>query len=264
MFPVKDTSENAPSAQPVCYVNELLVVLSDATKRGLITPAEATQIKGLFAIGLLTPDGLRNRILSALRAGPAAEMALEAITPAYTPGDVIELRALDPAGAGGLSLCGRLDDPAERAALEGFIRDHNGRRNLYVGCNPRRADMAGTMQAASAADVPVRRNVVLDFDLKDAPSVDPDFKRTLDALRTKLDPLMIVNSGNGYHVWLPIEPMSGPDLAVSAGPLATAMARIGADNLADLPRIVRLPFTLNMPSPSKRARGATVRLAVTC
>jgi hypothetical protein len=261
---MKDTTENAPLAQHVSYVNEWLGVLSGATKRGLIAPAEAAQIEGNYLIGLLALDGLRDRIFEALRAGPAAEMALDAIVPAYAPGDVIELRALDPAGGGGLSLCGRLDDPAERAALVAFVRNHNGRRNLYVGCNPRRADMAGTAQAASAADVPVRRNVVLDFDIKDAPSVDPDFQRTLDALRTKLDPLMIVNSGNGYHVWLPIEPMSGPDLDVSAGPLATAMARIGADNLADLPRIVRLPFTLNLPSPSKRARGATVRLAATC
>lgn len=261
---MKDTTENAPKAQHVCHDNEWLGSLKASARHGLVAPAEAAQIEGHNLVGLLTPDGLRDRIFEALRAGPAAEMAIDAIAPAYALGDVIELRALDPAGGGGLSLCGRLDDPAEHAALVAFVSDHNGRRNLYVGCNPRRADMAGTAQAASATDVPVRRNVVLDFDLKDAPSVDPDFKRTLDALRTKLDPLMIVNSGNGYHVWLPIEPMSGPDLAASAGPLAAAMARIGADNLADLPRIVRLPFTLNLPSPSKRARGASVRLAVTC
>jgi hypothetical protein len=126
---MKDNTENAPRAQHVCHDNEWLDGLKATALRELIAPAEATQIEGLYAIGLLTPDGLRDRLLNALRAGPAAEMALEAITPAYTPGDVIELRALDPAGAGVLSLCGRLDDPAERAALEGFIRDHNGRRN---------------------------------------------------------------------------------------------------------------------------------------
>lgn len=260
-----DYTQNAPLGQPVCHVNEWQTVLNAAAQRGLIAPAKAAQTQGNFITGLLTPDGLKARVLEALRDGPAAGLALDAIALAFAPGDVIELRALDPArGSGGLSYCGRLDDPEQRAELEAFIRRHIGLRNLYVGCNPRRPDMAGTTQSASAADVPIRRNVVLDLDLKEAPDVDPDWTQTVDALRTELDPILVLNSGNGFHVWLPIEPAYGPDVAASTARLAAAMAKIGSDNMADPSRIVRLPYTINLPNAPKRARGSVVRLAVTC
>ncbi|WP_197646317.1 AAA family ATPase [Tabrizicola soli] len=238
-----------------------MAVLKDAARRDLIDPAEAAQVEGNYITGLLTQDGLKARLLDALRVGPAARLALDAIAPAYAPGDVIELRALDPAGGGAVSLNGRLDNPAERAALMDFIRQHNGRRNLYVGINPRRLDMAGTGENASAQDVVARRTVVLDLDHKDAPDADQGWTRTVDALRAELDPLMVVDSGNGVHVWLPVENLSGPDVVASAAPLAAAMARLGADHMADAPRIIRLPFTVNLPNASKRARGAVMRIA---
>jgi hypothetical protein len=261
---MEDFTPNAPFGQSVGFVKEWSDLLSAATDQGLIAPAGRDQIEAHRLMGTLTADRVPDAVQAALRAGPAAEMALDAVAPAFSPGDVIELRALDPAGGGGLSLCGRLDIPTERDALERFIRDHIGRRNLYIGCNPRRADMAGTNLSASASDVPTRRNVVLDLDLKDAPSVDPDWTRTVDALRGELTPVMILNSGNGFHVWLALDPVSGPDVPASTAQLAAAMARIGADNIADPPRIVRLPFTPNLPNAKKRERGATVRLAVTC
>lgn len=259
-----DNTEKRPTGQSVCHVNEWLPVLNEAPRHGLIDPAGAARTEMGFRTGTLTADGLKARVLDLLRAGPTAGLALDAVAPAFAPGDVIELRAVDPAGGGALSYCDRLDDPTGRPALEAFIRDHMGVRNLYVGCNPRRPDMAGTTQKASAPDVPTRRNIVLDFDLKDAPSTDPDWTRTVDALRKGLDPMLVLNSGNGFHVWLPIEPVSGADVATSTASIAAAMARLGADYLADPPRIVRLPFTLNLPSAAKRARGATMRLALPC
>lgn len=261
---MSDTTANGPAGQPVCHVNEWLNSLKDAAANGLTDPARAAQIEVQYAIGLLTPDRLKAAVADALRAGPAAGKALDAITPNFAPGDVTELRAVPPEGGGGLSYCGRLDVSEQRSAMEAFISENQGTRNIYVGCNPRRPDMAGTTQAASAADVPVRRNIVLDLDLKDAPSTDPDWTRTVEALRSELDPTLVLNSGNGFHVWLPIEPLSGPDVAASTVPISAAMTRLGADNIADPPRIVRLPFTLNLPNAKKRERGAIVRLALPC
>jgi hypothetical protein len=43
--------------------------------------------------------------------------------------------------------------------------------------------------------------------------------------------------------------------------LAAAMARLGADNMADPARITRLPFTPNLPTAAKRKRGAVICLA---
>jgi hypothetical protein len=58
-----------------------------------------------------------------------------------------------------------------------------------------------------------------------------------------------------------VEALSGSNVDASAAPLAAAMARLGADNMADAPRIIRLPWTVNVPNAAKRARGAVPRLA---
>jgi len=121
--------------------------------------------------------------------------------------------------------------------------------------------MAGMSIAASASDVVARRAVVLDLDHKDAPSADPNWTRTVEALRAEVTPLLVLDSGNGVHVWLDVDAVQGPEVAASAASLGAAMAQIGADNMADPARIIRLPFTPNLPTASKRARGAVVRLA---
>ena len=253
---MNDIPQNALEGQPSSLGNELLAMLESAAQCGLITPAAATEAKALNGKGLLDADAAN----AVLASGPAARMALDAIAPAFEPGDVIELRAINPA-AGGVSLCGRLDDPAQRAALDAFIATHSARRNLYVGANPRHDHLAGTDKAASATDVLARRVMVLDLDRKDAPDVDPDWSETVKTLTANAAPLLISDTGNGFHVWLDVEPVFGADVAGSVGPLAAAMARLGADNMADAPRIVRLPFTPNLPSATKRQRGAIICLA---
>lgn len=252
--------ENAPKGQDKAG-EEWLAVLEDLAQRGLADAREVADARTAHDLGRASADSVKARAADILRAGPAARRALDAIAPAFDPGSVIELRAVNPAGGGALSCCGRLDNPNERAALEAFIRQHNGRRNLYVGINPRRADMAGTNRMASASDVVARKVVVLDLDRKDAPDEDPYWKRTVGALAADLDPLLVVDSGNGVHVWLAVAAVSGPDVVASADPLAEAMARLGADNMADPARIIRLPWTVNIPNEAKRARGAVPRLA---
>lgn len=106
------------------------------------------------------------------------------------------------------------------------------------------------------AAVACRRNVVLDLDLggDNLPSVDMDRSKTLSALRD-LKPSAVVSSGGGYHVWFPIEEVAGADaLKSSADTLAEAMGAVYSDNMADAPRIIRLPGTINIPSPRKRER----------
>ncbi|MCG6556913.1 helicase RepA family protein [Ruegeria sp. 1NDH52C] len=237
----------------------LLDVARQAAAAELVPPALIDKLSICRAIG--KGAEVQTHLAEALAAGPAAERALDAIAPAFAPGDVIELRALDPAGGGSHSICGQLHNPEKRKALEEFIRRHNGRRNLYLGVNPRRSELAGTNHAASSADVSARRAMVLDFDRKDAPSVDPDWTRTRDAIAANLNPLFIMDSGNGLHVWLELESVSGPDVIASVGPLAAAMARLGADNMADAARIARLPYTVNLPTGTKLKRGAVARLA---
>ena len=106
--------------------------------------------------------------------------------------------------------------------------------------------------------------VVLDFDMKDAQPNDPDWSSTLSLLREKANPLAVLNSGNGFHVWLPITPVFGADVSAATPALAETMAEIGADNMADPPRIARVPYTVNLPTAAKSARGAVVKVVVPC
>ena len=234
-------------------------VLADAETRGLVD-ADAAVRAGLYgALGMAPPEGWQGEVVRCLAEGTSAERSLDAIAPAFDPSDAVELRALDPHGkTPAASLCGRLDDPADRHQLAAFIWQHNGRHNLYVGCNPRRAELAGTSQSGRAGDVEARRNVVLDFDFHAAPANDPKWERTIAELQ-RHDPLMRVATGNGVQLWFAV---SDETADVDTSAIRTAMSRVGADDLSDLPRIVRLPFTVNIPGETKLKRGAVPRLAV--
>jgi hypothetical protein len=253
---------SASEDQSDYVLSDLLAVAEEAKAAGLIDAARADAMAASAAGGSLPAGGLPAELNRALAEGPAAERALDAITPLFEPDDVIELRALNPREGGAASFCGRPAVQGERQALLDFIRQNNGLRNLYFGANARRLGLTGTANAARASDVSARRAAFLDLDDKDAPASDPGWTRTIDALR-ELGPLLIVNSGNGHHVWLALEAQAGAAVGTSAKPLAAAMARIGSDNMSDPPRIARLPNTVNLPTYTKHSRGAVARLSVT-
>jgi hypothetical protein len=235
-----------------------LRVLDDAVSHGAIEAATAEHTRTLFALNLLSPNGAQTEVARLLARKTAAKKALDCVGWFFRPGEVIELLAIDPVTGRARSLCGRLDVSEQRVALLAFICEHNGRWNLYIGINPRRAELAGTSKSGSGQDVVARRVMVLDFDDKDAPPADPQWKRTIATLRG-LNPVLVLATGNGTHVWLPIAEVRDTDLAASVGLLAEAMARLGADNTADLPRVMRLPYTVNIPTAAKLRRGAVVR-----
>lgn len=231
-----------------------------------LTPAE---VADLFAAAPSPPGGLTH-IADAVRAGHAppeaayvdllastrdavATEGIAFLERLFRPDDLIELRALDPQGrqAETRTEYGRLGVCEDRARLERFIADQHGRRNIYFGINPRRH------RGGSARDVAARRHVVLDLDFgsDDAPSMDMDRNETLSALRD-LKPSAVVASGGGYHVWFPVEELKEPEqMFASARVLARAMDAVHSDNMADLPRIIRLPGTINIPSTRKRTKG---------
>lgn len=258
-----DARRTAEIPTAMSNVDRLLEVLEAAKTRNLAERQTIEELEFSFAVGRLDETGLWREVTELVAGSTAPELALDTISLLFKPGDVIEIRCLDPHKKQPTeSYCGRLDVPAERARMIAMIREaQRSCRNVYFGINPRRAELSGTSQPGSALDVVARRTVVLDLDLKDAPDVDPDWVRTRRALRA-LDPVLELNSGNGFHIWFRIEDVGEANLAATARPLAAAMARLGADNMADLPRISRLPFTLNFPSEVKQKRGAGVCLAV--
>ena len=245
--------------------DEWLTVLADAVTAGLVYPDKAQAIQLKHALGMLDNEPLVAEINAVLATGPAADKALDAIASLFQPGDVVEVTAICPAGGGRFSLSGILDDPAKRAQLRAFVCAHITTRNLYFGVNPRSAACAGSTDAAKAVNVVARRTVFLDFDNKDAPSGDPDWSHATASIKTGSDPApaLIVASGNGTHIYLPLADADTPQGAADASPdLKAMMDTIGADDMSDLPRIARLPFTLNLPNAAKRKRGNGVRLAL--
>lgn len=257
------TVPDCRQSAPVCALSELGLVFDEAVKAGVFRPEQSDELDKLRAqIAFGDPNAEAAPLLHGVLAPSLApDMALDVIRPLFEPGDVIELRALDPAGGRSQSLHGLFDDPHDRELLLGFIARHVGLRNLYFGANPRVPGKRGSTSAANDADVLARRAIAFDLDYKDAPPVDPDWSATVAALR-ELCPELEVQTGNGVQVWFRLnDPM---DAAASAAVVADLMAQVGADNVADAPRIMRLPFTVNLPTATKRARGNVPRLAVLC
>lgn len=242
---------------------EAIAVLNEARAHCLLQADDDTlmSLNEQHSMGRLVHDDALSATRASLIRGGAVERAMEALKTLFQPGDVVEIRAIGT-DRSVVVLCGDLFDPKQSAALAEFIQKQYGYRNLYVGICPRKPHMAGERKAAKAEDVLCRRHLVLDLDLKDAPDVDSDWSLTLSALRA-LGPVLTLNSGNGFQVWLPIKEQTGDDLSKSVTHLAEALALIGSDPVADLPRVMRLPFSLNLPNEIKRARGAVVRLALT-
>lgn len=241
---------------------EVADLIAAVLRSGLLAEVDRQAMSSILAAlhrGQMTSDAAYRELLTALQRGGTADLALGILDALFGSGDVIELRAVGLTG-GAVSYCGRLGKAEEREQLAAFIREHNGSRNVYFGINPRAPGLANTGRSAKAEDVVARHHVVLDLDLKDAPSSDPDWALTLTEL-DKLNPEMVVSSGNGWHVWFPIEVVTGGDLASSVAPLAAAMKALGADNIADLPRPIRVPGTINIPNVAKRRRGADLALA---
>lgn len=250
--------------------------LDDIERRlGYIPSLQAIEelVKDLKGNGILAENDL-DTILSELQNSvPAAyqmltrqserslaERAIEWLKSNFLPGDIIELRAISPHGKGSRSLCENLYEPVGAERAVGFIRREIGHRNLYFGIQPRLPQHAGATKSCSAEDVHVHRHALLDLDQSADGSVN------LSAARERLEacgPAAIVNTGGGIQALFRLpETSDNSEMVRRQQDLDTQSARIGADSVNDPPRIARLPWTVNIPGKSKRARGRDLTFAV--
>lgn len=198
-------------------------------------------------------------LLELRRRGRLVRRQLDLVEGLHGPDAAIEFRALDPAGkATARSLTWVTG--TDRTAIADWLHAQDGKRNIYVGVNPRVTALAGSTTPASEHHVASRNFVVFDHDNKDAAPGDPEWKNRVQQLRD-LDPIMQVKSGNGVHTWFAIEPAMMPGAAPATAALNAMLRDAGSDPVADLPRIIRLPWSINIPSPKKRERGARLALA---
>lgn len=244
---------------------EVADLIEQALSEGLVPALSLDTANSLVAV-LRGPDhanpddaviGAYAELCRWLRSGPSAKVADVFLAAIYEPTAVIEFRAFSDTQSPIAQHYRQGTDDVSRAT---WINQQIGTRNIYFGISPRLDDRAGKSQASKNEHVKLRRNIVLDFDNKDASETDPDWTRTLGALQ-RLAPIALVNSGNGWHIWFRIEEITGPDVQTCQGLLDQGMAAIGADTIADAARIIRLPGAINIPNKAKRERGNRLALA---
>ncbi len=237
-------------------------LLEDIIIHGLVHPDRTNDVADAaraVSAGTMPPEA-GYAVAVAVARDAAAERVLALVADVARPTDVIELSTLKASGSGRASYNGRLGWPKERQKMHAFIAENFGQRNLYMGINPRPASLADTTGQASAEDIAERRYVVLDFDNKNAPKGD-DHAAMLTALRA-YSPFAEVMSGNGTHLWWRVPDGTEGGSEGATGQLNAAMKGLGADTIANADRIIRLPWTINIPNVRKRQNGARLRLAV--
>ena len=250
------------AAQASSSVIPTEATLEHLRSAGVVLADEGSVARLIVRVALGLAPNETAELNTILRSSNAADLAVSWMTPRYRPGELVELRAFAPDGkATAENRHFDLSDPGQRAGAVDFIARHNGLRNIYMGVNPRTHGAEGDGRNGASTDkaVAARRHVMLDLDNKDAPQGgwEPHLQGLEDAGASA-----VLSTGNGYHVYFDIEELKGNALTASIAPLRAAMARVGSDNVSDLPRIGRVPFTCNIPGASKRLRGAKLSAAV--
>jgi hypothetical protein len=181
------------------------------------------------------------------------------------PGGPWVLTAIVPDGATS-TITARAPEEVER-----FIKQHNGKRNLYYSPNPTRAPL---ITKARKTDIAAIEYVLADVDPNDDETPEAAkarYRRQLDGNRK---PTALVDSGNGLQGLFKLEmrielgePIRqngklafGPEAAglvneVEERTEALLLEMGGKAGTQNIDRILRLPGTTNLPNKKKRAQG---------
>jgi hypothetical protein len=161
----------------------------------------------------------------------------------------------------------------EREKVRRWVDARQGKVNLYVSVN-RAREHAPRNKRLSGNDVALIRAIPIDIDIKVEDPSGQHFQRLKTKLLKEVVPelaklewpqALIVDSGGGVHLWWPLkEPVAAtPDNAKKAKGigltiskrLQAAFPEYKVDTVSDLPRIMRLPGTINIPNERKRKQG---------
>jgi hypothetical protein len=164
--------------------------------------------------------------------------------------------------------------------VEGFIREHDGKQNLYYSVNPTRTVMS---KKAAKTDIAAIEYALADLDPADGETSEQAKARYLTQLENGFDPKPtgVIDSGNGIQVlWqledrivlgkpIWIKDAKGKDkLAFTPedqakiddveARVASVMLRLGSKaGTQNIDRILRLPGTTNLPNKKKLKEGRT-------
>ncbi|MCG6115874.1 MAG: DUF3987 domain-containing protein [Mesorhizobium sp.] len=160
------------------------------------------------------------------------------------------------------ALTGRTFEPGDFDVMFRFIEEWNGKRNLYFSVNEPREGAPHDKLAKS--DIAFARAVHADID----PAAGTDLEEARAQARETLaqaNPSIVVDSGGGIQAfWKLDEKLPLDDFTWVEDTNAAIRERFGGDpSVKNVDRIMRLPFTLNIPSASKIKKhpGRQPRLA---
>lgn len=175
----------------------------------------------------------------------------------YRPGGPWDLAAIEPDG----TLIGRRFKNRETPALTSWVRGFVGKRNLYFHVNRLAVDVKGK---ASMTDVSHLDWLHVDVDPRQGEDIEKEQRRALGILKNPPDgvprPSLIVMSGGGYQAfWRLSSPLSLEGNASQADDASRWNKHLetifGADHCHNIDRLMRLPFTFNLPDKRKRRLG---------
>jgi hypothetical protein len=167
--------------------------------------------------------------------------------------------------------------PNEREKARRWIDARQGKANLYASVNRARDDVSRDKRL-SGEDIGLIRAIPVDMDVPKLKGGEPTGQhfgtlraKLLDEVVSKIaadticPPSLMVDSGGGIQLYWelrPAIPATAENIESVKGIGRTINNRLKAefpdfdvDNVTDLPRIMRLPGTRNIPDAGKRAQG---------
>jgi hypothetical protein len=154
---------------------------------------------------------------------------------------------------------------AGRAAALTWITEGNSKGwGVYFNCNEVQALGAGHAKAKET-EVSTMHFVHVDVDPPEGTSPE-NMAAARAAMLERINaaqPSLIINSGNGFGCFWAIdpEPVTADNLLDLKGRNKAMAAKLSGDSCFDLCRVMRLPFTINIPNKKKRDAGRVPVLA---
>jgi hypothetical protein len=156
----------------------------------------------------------------------------------------------------------------DRPALERWLTEYNGVRNVYFHVNPTIREVS---KKAEREDIKELAWLHVDIDPRAGEGIEEEQERALSLLTDRLPegvpaPTVVLFSGGGYQGFWRLSnpiPVNGDlGLAEDAKRYNQQLEILfGADNCHNIDRIMRLPGTVNLPDAKKLKKGRVPTLA---
>lgn len=181
----------------------------------------------------------------------------------FRKGDAaVNLVAIDP-NSGNTTAITR---PVTDTAVYQFIEKHNGKSNLYFMVNTPKVNAPD--KKLKKENVEFINAIWLDADPAKDKSSDTERARLRkfanDLKASEYAPTYIIDSGGGFQAfWVLKEPVPAtPENIRLHEALSRGQAKkYNTDTVQNIDRIMRVPFTWNLPTAKKKAQGRTKALA---